>query len=93
MASIKGQVVDQQGGAIQGATVLLLNNSAVRLQETKTDDAGTFVFRDIRPGDYVVEVERSAFTPVNKNISIVTGQTEVQVPVQMKVAGPGSKSL
>ena len=90
-ASIKGQVVDQQGGAIQGATVLLLNNSAVRLQETKTDDSGAFVFRDIRPGDYIVEVERSAFTPVNKSISVVTGQAEVQVPVQMKVAGPGQQ--
>jgi len=90
-ANIRGQVVDQQGGAIQGATVVLLNNLAVRLEETKTDDSGSFVFHDIRFGDYVVAVERSAFAPVNESISVRSGQTEVQVSIQMKVAGPGQQ--
>jgi len=89
--SIRGQVVDQQGGVIQGATVILLNNAAVRVQETKTDDDGGFVFPEVRPGDYVVEVERSGFTAANKNVTVTVGQTEARISVQMKVAGPGQQ--
>jgi len=89
--SVTGQVVDQQGGTIQDATVILLNSAAVRLQETKTDQSGAFAFRSLSPGTYVVNVERSGFTGVQKIVTLAAGQAEARVSIEMKVAGPGQQ--
>jgi len=86
--TIRGRIVDQQGGVIQGATAILFSN-AVRLEETKTDDTGSFVFSHVRPGAYVIEVERAGFAVVDKPVSVPAGQAEFQVSIQLKVAGPG----
>ena len=90
-ASVTGQVVDQQGGTIQNATVILLNSAALRLQETKTDQSGVFTFRNLSPGAYVVDVERSGFTGVHKSVTLAAGQPETRVSIEMKVAGPGQQ--
>jgi hypothetical protein len=90
-ASLKGQVVDQPGGAIKDATVILLNGAAVRLQQTRTDESGAFVFPNIHPGTYVLEVERSSFARMDKTVAIATGQAQAEVSIEMKVAGPGQQ--
>ena len=91
IATIKGQVVDQQGGVIQDATVILLSSGAVRLQQAKTDESGNFALPNVRPGSYVVEVERAGFTRIDTNIDVAAGQAEAQISVQLKVAGPGQQ--
>lgn len=65
-AGISGQVVDQQGGVLQDAAVILLNSAGVRLQETKTGQNGDFAFRNLAPGEYVVEAEGWASHTQNK---------------------------
>jgi len=89
--SIAGQVVDQSGGALPDATVILLDSAGVRVQETKADAEGAFAFRNLSPGDYVVDVERSGFVGVHRSVALTTGQGEVQVSIAMKVAGPGQQ--
>ena len=91
ITTIKGQVVDQQGGVIQDATVILLSSGAVRLQQAKTDESGNFALPNVRPGSYVVEVERAGFTRIDTNIDVAAGQAEAQISVQLKVAGPGQQ--
>jgi iron complex outermembrane receptor protein len=90
-ANISGQVVDQQGGVLQNAEVILLNGAALRLQQTKTGEDGSFAFHNLGPGEYSVEVERSGFTHVEQKVSLATGQTEVQVSVEMEIAGFGEQ--
>ena len=90
-ASIRGQVVDQQGGAIQQATVILLSSANVRLQETNSDDTGAFAFAGIRPGTYVVQVERSGFIRLERSVAVSAGQAQANLSMQMKVAGPGQQ--
>ena len=90
-ASVSGEVIDQQGGTIQDATVILLNSAAVRLQETKTDQSGAFTFRNLSPGDYVVDVERSGFSGVHKSVTLAAGQVGTRVSIELKVAGPGQQ--
>ena len=90
-ASVTGQVVDQQGGTIQDANVMLLSSAAVRLQETKTDQSGTFSFHNLSPGAYVVNVERSGFSNVQQNVILAAGRAEARVSIEMKVAGPGQQ--
>ena len=89
-AIITGQVVDQRGGALPNATAILLDSAGVRLQQTRTDASGAFAFRNLRPGGYVVDVERSGFVGAHKSVTLA-GQGKVQVAIALKVAGPGQQ--
>ena len=88
---ISGQVVDQQGGVLPDATVILLNSAAVRLQQTKTGQNGAFAFRNLTPGDYSVEVQRSGFARIQQTVTVAAGQEEAHLTIQMKIVGPGQQ--
>ena len=69
--SITGTVTDQQGKAIPGVTVNLLDSAAkARLQHTATNDAGAFTFSSIASGTYVIEIERSGFSKSNTTVNV-----------------------
>ena len=88
--SIAGVVKDQQGGAISDATVILLDSASVRLERTKTDGTGGFVFSGVSPGAYVVEVERAGFARSSTTVN-VGAQSEARVSMELKVVGPGQQ--
>jgi len=89
---LAGQVVDQQGGVLPGATVILLNSAgAVRLQQTSTSQDGGFAFAGLAPGDYVVEAQRTGFNQGEKKITLTAAQPESSVSISMTVAGPGQQ--
>lgn len=90
-ASISGKVVDQQGAILQDAAVILLSSGSVRLQQTRTDQNGAFTFRNVPEGGYMVEVERSGFTRADRRVSVLARQSEAQLSIEMKVAGPGQQ--
>jgi len=89
--AIRGQVVDQEGAGIQDAAVTLLSGAGQRLQQTRTDQTGSFGFSGLRPGDYVLQVERSGFLRVDQSVAIAPDQSQAQISIQMKVAGPGQQ--
>ncbi|HTQ97898.1 MAG TPA: DUF2012 domain-containing protein, partial [Candidatus Acidoferrum sp.] len=89
---VSGTVKDQQDAAIQDATVILLDNAAVRLQRVKTDDNGDFAFAGVRQGNYVVEVERAGFARATVSVN-VRSSAESKVAIQLKVAGPGQQVI
>ena len=92
LGTISGQVVDQATGVLQDAAVILLNGSAsVRLQQTKTGQDGTFVFQNVAPGDYLVEVERTGFTQAERKVTLTATQPLTPLMIQMAVAGPGQQ--
>ena len=90
--TIAGTVKDQQGRAIQDATVTLLSGGtpAAPLQHIKTNDAGAFSFSGIAAGTYVIEVERTGFSKSMTTISTAS-QGATQVSLEMKIAGPGEQ--
>lgn len=53
LLSLSGSVVDGQGSAISGAQVLL------GLTETRTDASGTFSFKNLQAGNYLVSIQDS----------------------------------
>jgi len=74
------------------AAVILLNgNASVRLQQTKTAQDGTFVFQNLAPGDYVIEVQRTGFTQAEQKVTIAAGQAPAALSIQMNIAGPGQQ--
>src|ERR1017187_77941 len=53
--TLRGQVTDQSGAVIPGASVTL-TGAAGLVKTTAADDHGRYVFADLVPGDYVLQV-------------------------------------
>ena len=90
-ASLTGQIVDQQGGVLQDATVILLSSTGIRLQQTKTAQNGEFVFPNLTSGEYMVEAQRSGFAQAQQRVALAVGQAASHVSIQMEIAGPGQQ--
>lgn len=82
---IVGAVTDQQGKAVSGAKVTLLNlaNNASRTFETTS--SGTYTFDLISPGEYRIEIEATGF---NKAVlghvrAMIGKQTEANVEMKL----------
>lgn len=85
--AIRGQVTDQNGAILPGATLTL---SGAQLQGRKTaiaDAEGNFVFLGLAPGDYKVEVRQSGFQDAaQENIGLRAGQT-LTLDLKLTVGG------
>lgn len=61
VGTLRGQVLDELGGVIPGATVTLV--SATRVEKsTTTDQGGTFTFNGVAPGAYTLRVSAGGFS-------------------------------
>ena len=58
---LRGQVTDELGGLVVGATVTLTNASGVA-RSTETDRDGSYLFSEIGPGRYSMRVEARGFS-------------------------------
>src|SRR5216684_6884506 len=58
--ALRGQVADQQGGAISGATVTLIDSNNVEKTAT-TNDQGIYVFTNLAPGKYFLRAIANGF--------------------------------
>lgn len=74
-ALIKGVVSDEHGAVITAAEVKLLGRAGIRLVAT-TDASGAFEFKDLPPGDYVIEVNAKGFANyVSETLRLARGQS------------------
>jgi outer membrane receptor protein involved in Fe transport len=81
--SLAGQVLDNQGAAVPGATVTITSNQGART--FVTDSNGKFFAPFLTPGKYTVKVELAGFSPVEqKGIDVRLGQ-RLDVNFSMKV--------
>jgi len=90
-ASISGTVWDESGAILPDVTVILLNAAAIRLQETRTGQDGTFAFRNVAPGDYKVATVRAGFSAPDQPVAITADRPAVGLSIRMRVAGPGQQ--
>src|SRR5215831_6280591 len=58
---ISGQVTDQTGGAIPGASLKLIEISTSSTTNTSTNEAGRYTFPTVSPGTYDLIVTREGF--------------------------------
>jgi hypothetical protein len=95
---IVGQVTDQTGGAIPGASVKLTEVSTNSTTNTTTNETGRFTFPTVPPGTYDLVVTREGFAltrlPAQKvdvgmsltmNVALEVGQTTTIVEVSAAV--------
>ena len=74
-SSITGQVTDQNGAGVPGVEVQLHSREGLHLIAL-TDDNGKYSFKNVPPGDYVLEVKARGFASFTSNeLSLARGQS------------------
>jgi len=73
VATVRGVVVDDSGGVLPGAAVVLASESA-NPRETTTDATGAFLFPHIEVGSYRLRVELSGFQPADLKMAVAVGE-------------------
>lgn len=84
--SFLGTVTDASGGAVSGASVTLTNKTTERELKGTSDSRGTFVFRNVEPGRYKFNFEKSGFSRAEVTDAAVTAGQEITVNSALQVA-------
>ena len=86
-ADITGRVLDQQGGALPGVTVVARNQDSGVFRQSVSAANGTFQLPGLIPGVYHVEAELTGFNKYQRaNLRLEVGKT-VTVDVTMEIGG------
>lgn len=71
-ANIGGHVIDKENGEhITGCIVKILGSNMA----TMTDASGHYIFRDLRPGEYTLEVSYMGYSNLKKSTSVKSHRT------------------
>ena len=86
--TVSGTVKDAQGGVIPGATVVLISETrGTKSAPAVTNETGNYVFPNVTPDTYTVEVTLEAFKTVKRAGIAVSGGDRVGVPADHDRAG------
>ena len=85
-ARIRGTVTDETGAKIAGATVLLRSRFGLLLA-TRTDQVGTYAYRDLRSGSYLLEVRADGFAVFTSRDITILDNDDDTIDVELKLAG------
>ena len=88
--SVSGTVVDQSGGVVPGATLVLSGPGGSHSAITGPD--GSYAFRNLAGGTYRLTVTLSGFAPSTHD-AIVVGSGPVEVPAITIAAAPLSETV
>jgi hypothetical protein len=84
--TVQGDVLDEKGGSVAGATVEAKNLDTNFTQTESTNTDGHFAFLSLAPGRYTLTISKSGFaTVLQQNVNLTVGQT-ITIPVTMKVS-------
>ena len=84
--TVQGDVVDERGGSVAGATVEARNLDTNFTQTEKTNSDGHFAFLSLAPGRYQLTISQSGFaTILQQNVNLTVGQV-ITIPVTMKIS-------
>lgn len=83
---VTGNLTDEQGLSLPGATIKLLPGN----RYTFADEYGKFVFLDVPPGTYTLDVEYLGYENIKRNIDVTAGTTTV---ANIKIKETGVSSL
>src|ERR1700733_1182328 len=89
--TVNGTVLDPNGAAVPGATVVA-RNIATGVETTKqTTDAGLYVITPLPPGEYTITVSANGFQTLIQEKVIVDALATVGVNITMKVGEVSEK--
>jgi len=83
--SLRGQVLDELGGAIVGASVTVIDSKGVE-KSVVTNDSGSYVVSGLAPGKYTVRATNTGFAnSETPDVEVVAGKP-LQFDITLKVA-------
>src|SRR5437867_6762050 len=86
LGTLRGVVLDQQGGALPGVTVTVRQVETNTAQTVVTGGEGQYFLPNLRPGKYEVTTELSSFAPSKQQLELRVGQ-DLTVNFTLKVGG------
>ena len=86
-AEIRGQITDQNGAAVAGATITATDVSKGTTRTVTSDESGNYVILSLLPSTYNIKVEASGFAQKTLNdVTLAVGQV-ASLPVTLGVGG------
>src|SRR5678816_1062056 len=85
LGALRGQVLDELGGAIIGASVTVIDSKGVE-KSVITNDGGSYVVNGLAPGKYTVRATNAGFGMSETPDVEVTAGKPVQFDITLKVA-------
>ena len=82
---IFGTVTDQSSAAVAHADVTATNEATGVTESVKSNDAGNYVFPDLRPGSYKITAQVAGFETTQRRGVVVEVERRVRVDLPMKV--------
>ncbi|HYL83499.1 MAG TPA: TonB-dependent receptor [Candidatus Angelobacter sp.] len=85
-ATVQGDVLDEKGGSVPGASVEAKNLDTNFTRTETTDTDGHFAFVNLAPGRYTLTINKQGFaTVLQQNVNLTVGQV-LTIPVTMKIS-------
>src|SRR5215471_900715 len=92
--TVTGRVVDSTGGVVPNAHITLVSEArGTRSTAVLTNDSGDYVFPNVTPDTYTVEVTAPAFKTTRRTGIVVSGGDRVGVPPMTLELGTTSESV
>jgi len=86
LGTLRGVVVDQQGGALPGVTITARQFETNATSTAVTGVEGQYILPNLRPGHYEITAELSSFAAKKQELDLRVGQ-ELTVNLTMSLAG------
>src|ERR1700687_492978 len=86
---ILGTVIDQSGGTVSGATVIVLDKDRGTTRTLTTDDAGVYNAPNLTAGNYTVRAESKGFKVYERQNIVVEVGREIRVDATLQ---PGDQN-
>lgn len=91
-ANLSGTVTDSSGAVIVGAQLTLSNTARKSMSTYQSDAGGRYVFRDLDPGTYNLQVTKTGFETTVQTGIVLTINASAHADITLKV-GAGSQRV
>jgi vitamin B12 transporter len=81
--SLTGRVADPQGGAVIGAIASLSGGDVSTPRTTRTSVDGAFLFENLTPGSYNLQVDAPGFQPGMRQVTVAANSARADVTLQI----------
>jgi hypothetical protein len=84
--TLAGAVLDPDGKAVVGASVVIRNETSGEIRTATTDGAGHFSASSLNPGSYALEVFVPGFDTVRRSGIQLTGGNTEEIAIRLSIA-------